>query len=231
MADRDWEKELAKIDKQLASISDEQLAAPSSVSAGGAASSAGRSGGVSGGKVAGSSAIAPAPTVSVGRKWTGWVKSFIALGAAVGMLFWPWSAQCGAPLMGYTAATGGVALLGVWAAVGTWRHRLALAHVLSLAVTAWGIVLGAREVLPRIGYAIPTEQHGSSWRCETPPASPAQDNTPDNTPRDSPVNSPANSTVSSPVNSPEGAAAVQTATNRSTRLQGSQNRAVSTFLS
>lgn len=170
MADRNWDSELAKIDKQLASISDDQLAASASAATAGAASGAGRSGIAGAQRLPAGAPSAPAPTISVGRRWTGWVKSLIALAAAAGLMFWPWPAQCGTPLIGYTAATGVAALLGVWAAVGTWRHRLALAHMLSLLVVAWGIVLGAREVLPRVGYAIPTEQHGASWKCEIQPS-------------------------------------------------------------
>jgi len=75
-------------------------------------------------------------------------------------------------LVGFTAATGGVAVLGLWSAVGTWRHRLALAHVASLLVVGWGLVLGAREILPRLGYAIPTAERSVGWRCEAVVAPP-----------------------------------------------------------
>ena len=75
--------------------------------------------------------------------------------------------------MGFTAATGGVALLGLWSAVGTWRHRLGLAHVASLLVTLWGAVLGAREVLPRVGYAIPSLERAGQWTCEGLPPLPS----------------------------------------------------------
>ena len=99
--------------------------------------------------------------------------SSLAVGAAAGLMFWPWPAQCGGPLIGFTAATGAVALLGVWSAVGTWRHRLGLAHVASLLVVVWGLVLGAREVLPRAGYAIPTAERSEGWSCPAPSGIPA----------------------------------------------------------
>jgi hypothetical protein len=163
MSNTNWDAELAKIDKQLASISDEQLLAkPANAPAQGAAptrSAPARA-------LPAGSAPAPAATISSGRSWIAWAKVTIAVAAAAGMMFWPWPARCGGPLMGFTAATGVVALLGVWSSIGTWRHRLGLAHVASLLVTVWGLALGAREVLPRVGYAIPTETRAASWSCE-----------------------------------------------------------------
>jgi hypothetical protein len=102
-----------------------------------------------------------------------WAKVSIAVAAAAGLMFWPWPARCGLPLVGFTAATGGVALLGVWSAIGTWRHRLGLAHFASILVTAWGLLLGAREVLPRIGYAVPTVERANQWTCEGLPPLPS----------------------------------------------------------
>lgn len=160
MSDRNWEAELAKIDKQLASVSDEQLLAsnkPVPPAKGGATR-----------PVQTSAAAAPMRSTagSETRPWTSWAKVIIAVAAAGGLMFWPWPARCGLPLVGFTSATGAVALLGMWSAVGTWRHRLGLAHVASVLVTAWGLVLGAREVLPRVGYAVPSLARPAQWSCE-----------------------------------------------------------------
>ncbi len=167
MTDRNWEAELAKIDKQLASVSDEQLLAESRAPAN-------RKGGPPAALPAGKApAAAVAPTRSAapaGGTWRGWVKVTIAVAAAAGLMFWPWPARCGPPLMGFTAATGAVALLGLWSALGTWRHRLGLAHVASMLVVVWGLALGAREVLPRVGYAIPTDLRAAGWSCDLVPA-------------------------------------------------------------
>lgn len=163
----DWDKELAKIDQQLASISDEELmkgaqaAAPAKAAAGGATKA-----------LPAARASAPAASslgVDAGKPWVAWVKVLVAVGAAAGLMFWPWPARCGAPLIGFTAATGGVALLGLWSAVGTWRHRLGLAHVASLLVAIWGLALGAREVLPRVGYAMPSAERPAQWQCDAGP--------------------------------------------------------------
>jgi len=160
----DWDKELAKIDKQLASISDEELmksAQPTAPAKAGAAPKA-----LPAAKPTASAGPVSMPSAVAGKPWVSWLKVLVAVGAAAGLMFWPWPARCGAPLIGFTAATGGVALLGMWSAVGTWRHRLGLAHVASLLVTVWGLALGAREVLPRAGYAIPTPERAAQWSCE-----------------------------------------------------------------
>lgn len=174
MTDRNWDAELAKIDKQLSSVSDEQLLAEQRKAAvpavaGARAVPAG---------IATPTAKAPAAARPAAGTWAGWLKVTIAVAAAVGLMFWPWppGLRCGTPLMGYTLATAGVTLLGIWSAIGTWRHRLGLAHAASLLVVVWGAVLGAREVLPRVGYAIPTLERGAGWTCDAlpvvPPSSP-----------------------------------------------------------
>jgi hypothetical protein len=54
---------------------------------------------------------------------------------------------------------------GAWASIWTWKHRAAKAHTLSLMLVLWGLVLGAIDVLPRIGYAKPTVGHPVGWMC------------------------------------------------------------------
>ncbi len=172
MSDRNWEAEMAKIDKQLASVSDEALLAESKAVAPNRTLAAGRT-------VAAPTAAAPAraaaPSVPAVGSWKAWLKVAVAVGAAAGLMFWPWPARCGPALIGFTAATGAVAVLGMWSAVGTWKHRLGLAHVASLLVVVWGLALGARELLPRVGYAIPTADRSAGWSCEgvSIPAAPA----------------------------------------------------------
>lgn len=172
MSDRNWEQELAKIDKQLASVSDEELlaqsaqpAAPPRAPLATTAPKASAPAPVKAGKPAVASAV---PS---GRTWVAWAQLTVAVAAGVGLWFWPWTTRCGLNAMTFTAATGGVTLLGLWSAVGSWRHRQAYAHVLSFAVMIWGLVLGAREVLPRMGYAIPTFDRPGAWSCEAAPAS------------------------------------------------------------
>ena len=143
----DWDRELAKVDRQLESVSDEQLL-----------------------RVPAGATPAQQQHILVQREKTSTAAAlarlFLAVAVGVAILFWPYAARCGAGLAAYLAAVGVVVLAGVWSAVWTWRHRTARAHVLSLLVVVWGIVLGAMEVLPRAGYAIPTAEHPAAWRCQ-----------------------------------------------------------------
>jgi hypothetical protein len=47
-------------------------------------------------------------------------------------------------------------------AIAAWRNRIALAHVLSLNLILYGLMLAMAEILPRTGYAM---RH-ASWQCE-----------------------------------------------------------------
>jgi len=179
MTDRDWDKELAKIDRQLASISDEALAAP--------APPTGMPRGVSAPPVRAAPSVAPAsaPAVSGKARWFTYTKVILAGTGAAGIWVWPWAARCGLPLAGLVGAAAFVALLGLWSARGTWRHRLGFAHVLSLLSLVSALVLGAREVLPRVGYAQPTFDRPDRWSCQaeppaatTSPAAPVTGGTP-----------------------------------------------------
>jgi hypothetical protein len=146
MAGTDWDKEMKRIDKQLESISDDALISPAS-------------------------AKAPAEKAQVAevQRTTSTFGVFARLVLAVilglAMLFWPYSVRCGPGLFAYLFASGMVGVAGVWSAVWTWRHRAAQAHVLSLLLVVWGLVLAGLEVLPRVGYAFPTVAHPATWMC------------------------------------------------------------------
>lgn len=143
---RNWDAEMKKIDKQLESISDEALL-PAKTAATPAA------------KAHAEQKQATTSTLGV------MIRLVLAAALGVGMAFWPYSVRCGVGLFGYLAATGLVMGAGIWTAVWTWRHRSSRGHVLSLLIMLWGALLGAREILPRIGYATPTEQHPAIWLC------------------------------------------------------------------
>jgi hypothetical protein len=92
-----------------------------------------------------------------------WARVF--LGLAVGVMMgagWPYPRACGMPLAGYLGAVVTVILTGAWAASAAWRYRASLAHIVSLIIVFYGIVLAAAELLPRTGYAV---DH-ADWQCE-----------------------------------------------------------------
>ncbi len=141
-----WDEQLKKIDKQLESISDEALLPAKSAPTPQA-------------KVEAVAKQASTSTLGVA------LRLLLSVALGVGMVFWPYEARCGVGLFGYLGATGIVALAGVWTSVWTWRHRSAKAHLLSLLLVLWGLVLAGMEVLPRVGYAKPTPDHPTVWMC------------------------------------------------------------------
>lgn len=149
MASTNWDKEMSKIDKQLESISDDALIKPAAAT--------------------GAKAPAEKARVEEVKRTTSTFGVFarvtLAVALGLGMLAWPYSARCGPGLFAYLFASGMVGVAGVWTAVWTWRHRSAQAHVLSLLLIVWGVVLATIEILPRIGYAAPTVARPAAWMC------------------------------------------------------------------
>ncbi len=177
MADREWERELAEIDRRLASVPDPQTgpvevqprpapAAPRTAPAvgpGPGGAPGGAHAGAQGGRTLGGAA---AP----GRR--SWRAQFALLfrllvGAAVvaALVYWPYPAACGAGLAVYLGLVGALGLAGVATSTSAWRHRAPFVHLLGLAMVAASAVLGAREVLPRVGYAVPNPTTPATWAC------------------------------------------------------------------
>jgi hypothetical protein len=99
-----------------------------------------------------------------------WLRLLLGLILGAAITQWPYERGCGVLLFGYLVAVAGVIVAGVWSTLSSWRTRSGLAHTLSLALCCWGAVLGAREVLPRVGYARATAR----WMCPAgAPAAPA----------------------------------------------------------
>jgi hypothetical protein len=146
----DWDAELKKIDRQLESMSDSALipAAPKSAP-----------------PAAQAQVVAAREST---RTWPALLRLALAAALGVGILFWPYPKQCGVELGGYLVAVAVVLLGGLWSSVWTWRHRTARAHVLSLLLVIWGIVLGAIEILPHAGYAKADPARPAGWSCGPP---------------------------------------------------------------
>lgn len=146
MAGTDWDKEMKKIDRQLESISDDALISTSS-------------------KKPPAENARAADVQRTTTTFGVFARLMLAVILGLAMLFWPYSARCGPGLFAYLFASAMVGVAGVWSAVWTWRHRSSQAHVLSLLLVVWGLVLAGLEVLPRIGYSIPTTSHPATWMC------------------------------------------------------------------
>jgi hypothetical protein len=144
---RDWDKELAEIDKVIARSPQAGLPpAPASAPVPAAQ---------------GQSLPAAAPVRSRKATAATWFQVILGGLLAIGMTQWPYAHGCGIKLFLYMGAAALVVVAGVWGAVSSWRRHMGLAHTLALVVTLWGLVLVAREVLPRIGYAA----EASTWMC------------------------------------------------------------------
>ncbi|MEO8634218.1 MAG: hypothetical protein ABI587_02970 [Gemmatimonadales bacterium] len=143
---RNWDKEMADIDRLMANPS-----AQPPVKSGGLAAPVARGG--------------TFPVATGGRMttFTTWLRVLLGVGLAVGMTQWPYPTACGFNLAVYLGAISTVVVAGLWSSVTSWQRRLGLAHVLSMLVLLWGLVLSAREILPRIGYA----RHARVWNCPT----------------------------------------------------------------
>lgn len=90
-----------------------------------------------------------------------WARVLLGVVLGVVMTQWPYSRDCGFPLLGYLAAVSAVAVAGGWLSFATWTYRSPVAHVIALILVFWGIVLFAEQLLPRIGYAA---DH-AAWTC------------------------------------------------------------------
>jgi hypothetical protein len=134
--DRDWDREMREVDKLLAKLPEADPALgrgvptvrtiPKSLSA------------------------SPAR----GREWLStWVRVGLGLLLGIGMLAWPYTHGCGLKLIFYLIGVTTLIVAGVWSGLSSWRRRLGFAHVLSQLLIIWGLVLAAREILPRVGYA------------------------------------------------------------------------------
>jgi hypothetical protein len=141
----DWDKELAEIDRVI-----EKGPGP-----------------------AGTPARLPAPgspMVAKGSVAMTWFWVVLALLLAVALPLWPYGNECGLQFFFYLGATTLALLAGAAGAVSSWAARRGLAHLLSLLVVVWAGAMGAREVLPRVGYAAQSK----TWFCPaTPEPAPA----------------------------------------------------------
>ena len=135
---RDWDKELAAIDKAMTRGPAPTAGAP----------------------VATKGSAAPAAVPKRAAVAT-WLRVLLGLTLAGAMTQWPYAHQCGVELYFYLAAAFTVIVAGVWSGISSWYRRLGWAHTLSLLVVLWGILLASREVLPRVGYA----KHLAYWVC------------------------------------------------------------------
>ena len=138
---RDWDKDLAAVDKAIESW---KATTP----------------GTSPSSSKPAPVVAAAPEPRKGAMST-WLRVLLVLALAIAVPFWPYPRGCGINLFLYMGVISLLVVAGVWGATSSWGRRLANAHILSLLTVLWGLALLAVEILPRIGYAA----HAAAWMC------------------------------------------------------------------
>lgn len=97
-----------------------------------------------------------------------WTALSLALGGALPL--WPYARACGWQLWLYCGAVFVLLVVGIRAALVTWRERVGSAHTLALLATLWALILAAGAVLPRVDYA----KTRAAWACGPEAAVPRQ---------------------------------------------------------
>jgi hypothetical protein len=144
----DWEKEMAEVDRLL-----KKLPYADPKPAGGGDPTVRRP------AVAGGAPMSLARRS--GREWIGtWARVTLGLLLGIGMTQWPYAHGCGLRLGFYLVGVLAVLAAGLWSSLSSWQRRLALAHILAQGLIIWGLVLAAREVLPRVYAKTP-----APWLC------------------------------------------------------------------
>ena len=145
--EKDWEKEMAEVDRLLKKL---PYGEPTP-SVGSAPT------------VRNTPAVAPpGADLTAAGQWLGtWARVVLGLVIGIGMTQWPYTHGCGLRLIFYLVGVAAVIAAGTWSGISSWKRRLGVAHVLSQGLIIFGLVLAAREVLPRIGYA----KAEAPWLC------------------------------------------------------------------
>lgn len=152
---RNWDKELADIDKLMAA---DRAPAASNVPAK-AGEGSGRAASVAAPRGAGAVATRPRDTFGI------WLRALLGILGAAALAFWPYPKACGSMLGLYLAGVVAVAGIGGYTMRYAWTHRRGVAHVVGLLVLLAGLALAALEIFPRVGSGAVTR----TWTCPSSP--------------------------------------------------------------
>lgn len=102
---------------------------------------------------------------ALGEQIVTWGSILLVSLLAAALPMWPYGRTCGIGVIAFVGAAVMLAVGGLWAATRAWQARLAIAHMVALALLAGGITLITAEALSRQGYGTLRWVHGTSWRC------------------------------------------------------------------
>jgi hypothetical protein len=162
--ERDWDKEMAEVDRLLKRLPNADPTLGRGGGAGAGAEPTLRRPAVAGAGAASASAVAGRAS---GGQWLGtWVRVVLGVLVGIGVApgVWPYTHGCGLRLIFYLTGVATVIAAGLWSSISSWKRRLGVAHVIAQVLIVWGILLLTREVLPRVG-AKPT----AVWLCPDVP--------------------------------------------------------------
>ena len=152
---RDWDKEMAEIDKMIAADKSPPPASPGPAAPQLPARSGAPAAAPAAARTTPVATTRPRDTLGV------WLKAILgALGLAA-LLVWPYGTTCGTPLYGFLAGAAAVAAAGAWTMGSAWSHRRGLAHIVGTLILLGGLALAASEILPRTGYTAVAK----TWTC------------------------------------------------------------------
>lgn len=160
MADsRDWDKQMAEIDRLMAKsgppASPAQSGPPATAPTGSAAPAAAR-------REAPAAAAPRGPTTMTRSGLLGlWALALMGPLGAASLAIWPYAKGCGTMLAVYLVGVAAVAGAGIWTMRASWVARRGLPHLLGLATLLAALGLAALEILPRVGYAATA----LTWGC------------------------------------------------------------------
>jgi len=145
---RDWDKELAAIDKVIART---QSTPGSPAPAAPPQLPVSQRGGQP--APAGAGVAAPAHVTRRRDTMGVWFRALLGAAGAAALPFWPYGKTCGLVLGLYMTGTVAVAAAGIWTMRGAWTHRRGGAMTAGVLVLLAGLGLGGIEVLRRTAFA------------------------------------------------------------------------------
>lgn len=152
---RNWDKELANIDKLMAADRSPVTSSPPAK----VGDAAARAAPVAAPRGAGVVTTRPRDTFGI------WLRALLGILGAAALAYWPYSKNCGSMLYVYLTGVAAVVGIGGYTMRYAWTHRRGVAHVVGLLVLLAGLALAALEILPRTGYAAVAR----SWTCPSSP--------------------------------------------------------------
>jgi hypothetical protein len=140
---RDWDKEMAEIDKAIA-----KSGVPAPPSTAPIPAHEGQP------RLSAPVVQSPGTTATRRRDTVGvWFRTVLGAAGAVALPFWPYGKTCGALLYLYMIGTVAIIAAGIWAMRGAWTHRRGVAHIAGLLVLMAGVGLAAIEIVHRTAWA------------------------------------------------------------------------------